>query len=1124
METSNSTFYPFEDYAEKSEKPSISFYIFVAVYTCLCFALITPVVLWSEKHEKYKRQALESKKQQQGEHAEPQPPRLSKNDDNRPALEETPFKPLSYEEGTPAYDYTSKHAANANNRDDIVHHTHQKKPESKSLNALKKSQTSLQNTNQKIAKSLNELKRSQTSTHNTSHSRQISNLMNELKMSQTSLRATSQSKQTSEQISKSLNAVKRSQTSSQSITQTKPISKSLSELKSSKNSSSGPGNKETGKGSSGASRMSSSLRGSLQQKFDKSYPDRDPDFQNRIAHRFLQHSYPNYPLNENGNNVNAMQQQNQQQRLHQSFVNYSYGGNRSITGSNQTTAVTSSVASAATTSNLRQARKISKGEKSYPFRKGFSTRVLDVGGRRWKTRRPIGRIDVIERQLPPIDVSNTDRGGAITQSGQRIGTLGNIGGSITGNSAKLEAQLKLSKGMSDIASSILSEQHHELNHQPQIQIDISLMKRHQFEQLYQLQQLYQMRSARRYSPKSFSSVMSSIVDDISPDDAPDANDPGRGNIFVEPDQKGEILNGYQESPEFDLNRGGCCSSPLEGLLSLIAPDIDRLDVFKDSIPLTLGACSEALFRLITIAFISQILGTESTIAFLLVGLFVRLTSEELAGAIIDALSSFVQVSMDRLSVDTNKKNYEAGQYIQLGVILQILLNIPLLVLWATQIRQFVIWLLDNKEIAGIAESYTKIVVCAFMIQALSRTFTVVFHVCGHEQFESVIDLVAAALQVIAIALGLILVDDADLDTVAYLQTIVKMVYPAARGWIEPFNEGIFHSMPLWNNSHGIWLLLKAVGPLLLGTVLEYGEWELLTLFVTRLGPAEVAAWALLGALWDFFEALTEGFGEAAANKVYYLLSAGCVDRAKNLSYGVIYMSVVQSVLITSILYMSGQYLTVLLVADTHIRRIVNDTLVMFGIANIIMAYSRIAWSLVGSQGRFRLATLVVFFSRWLVTMPCALICVTGLMLDLTAVSGSLVVGYATACSALTIVILRSDWHRLSTLMQVMNQGQPMDPGVPKADEGNAKVDDAGVVDDPILGLFDLEDFDDSEDDSDGFGFGDNGVANEEDGTDTIESVSTKETPGRNEIVQRKMSGRQSQLITADGAIVTQKSD
>ena len=154
---------------------------------------------------------------------------------------------------------------------------------------------------------------------------------------------------------------------------------------------------------------------------------------------------------------------------------------------------------------------------------------------------------------------------------------------------------------------------------------------------------------------------------------------------------------------------------------------------------------------------------------MLVSLFVRVTSEELTDAVIDALSSFVQASMDKPSADIKDKNYEAGQYIQLGFILQLMLNIPLLLLWTNFMEDFVMWLVKDHDIAATAGEYACTVAAAYMVQALSRTLTVVFHICGHEYFETVIDLAAAAIQVIAVSCILCLDDNANLNTVAQIQ-------------------------------------------------------------------------------------------------------------------------------------------------------------------------------------------------------------------------------------------------------------------------------------------------------------------------------------------------------------------
>ncbi len=78
--------------------------------------------------------------------------------------------------------------------------------------------------------------------------------------------------------------------------------------------------------------------------------------------------------------------------------------------------------------------------------------------------------------------------------------------------------------------------------------------------------------------------------------------------------------------------------------------------------------------------------------------------------------------------------------------------------------------MEDDTIAKYASDYVSIVVFAYIVQALSRTLTVVFHICGHEHFESVIDFVAQVTQVIGIAYVLVISeDDANLTTVACIQ-------------------------------------------------------------------------------------------------------------------------------------------------------------------------------------------------------------------------------------------------------------------------------------------------------------------------------------------------------------------
>ena len=550
--------------------------------------------------------------------------------------------------------------------------------------------------------------------------------------------------------------------------------------------------------------------------------------------------------------------------------------------------------------------------------------------------------------------------------------------------------------------------------------------------------------------------MSSIVDDISPNDAADANDPGRGNIFTQPQ-------------EIDPLKLGCCSGLMGSLLMLAAPGEEMRRVVYTSIPLAIGAMSEAVVRLVTAVFISQYLGSEAMIAYVLVGLFVRQTSEELSGAIIDAASSFVQGALYSEQADSA---FVAGRYIQHAIVLQLLLGVPLLAAWAMYMENVVHWLVQSDDIAQMARDYTRVVAMYFLVQAVTRTGTVVFHICGHEHFESVIDFTTLILQLVGVACVVTLVESASLTTVGYIQVLIgivgafaKLMFPLMRGWMKPFCKGIFGQVAICNDAQGFVHIIRAVIPLLLGTLLEYGQWEVLTLAVHHLGSAEVAAWAMLGALWDVLEALTEGIGEAAATQVAFLLVACQPERARRLANTVMYLAVMQSLIVTSLLYSLGKYLIVIWTLDTTLQHFINNSIALLGLANVTMAFSQVGWSLIGAQGRFRLATSVVFAARWLVTIPAALLMIFVWKLDIDALGGALVLGYSTSLCAMTFIVLRSDWERLSYCLQDMNLPKGT---VPAVGGDNNNVEDEDDHGDP---------FDDEDDDSssEGFGFGGGGA-------------------------------------------------
>lgn len=187
-----------------------------------------------------------------------------------------------------------------------------------------------------------------------------------------------------------------------------------------------------------------------------------------------------------------------------------------------------------------------------------------------------------------------------------------------------------------------------------------------------------------------------------------------------------------------------------------------------------------------------------------------------------------------------------------------------------------------------------------------------------------------------------------------------------------------------------------------------------------LGPAEVVAWALLGVIYQVLESSTEGVGEAAAIRVAFHLGTGNPSKARMTSYKSWFIAIVQALLVTSTLFMIGKNLATWLTTDVTLQNILHSLIPLVGLGNIVMNFAMICWNLVGSQGRYRLATFVILLSKWLVTVPIAAVFSYALTLDLNGMIAAVIVGCDIACMALAYVLLRSDWARLSRTMQEMD--------------------------------------------------------------------------------------------------------
>lgn len=126
----------------------------------------------------------------------------------------------------------------------------------------------------------------------------------------------------------------------------------------------------------------------------------------------------------------------------------------------------------------------------------------------------------------------------------------------------------------------------------------------------------------------------------------------------------------------------------------------------------------------------------------------------------------------------------------------------------------------------------------------------------------------------------------------------------------------------------------------------------------------MATWNLLGTVWDVLEDVTESSADACETRVAAHLGAGRPQKARISAYKSIYLGVFFSSFLSSCLFILGDDLPLWLTKDPTLQSMLRDLIPLFGIGNMGLTMGTIAWTAVGAQGRYRLATGVGLASSW----------------------------------------------------------------------------------------------------------------------------------------------------------------
>jgi multidrug resistance protein, MATE family len=451
--------------------------------------------------------------------------------------------------------------------------------------------------------------------------------------------------------------------------------------------------------------------------------------------------------------------------------------------------------------------------------------------------------------------------------------------------------------------------------------------------------------------------------------------------------------------------------------SIVAFDRESKKILKLAIPHSVGAVAKTSFANLCLILISQKIGTKPVAAYALVQVLAGLTDGVLQGPIYACTATCSQAVGAGNTI-------LAGKFIQLSLLMYGICYVPVIYFWYTYMYEIILWLeWGDVTTAILAQDFIRVYVWAYLLGGISLSLWQLLEITNHAIFGTMIMIFWGLSNVIAIAILTTVIfpngNGASLVHVAYIYNGTSLLFiigtimiAHCKGWLAPFLPGLI-GQASFTDPQAVSSLLKQAVPLALGSLLSNAEWAVLTFFASHLGPAEVAAWALLGSLWEVFYASTAGIGDAAEIRLAYHLGHDDPVEAQRCAYKALSLGMLVATVISVLYFCLQSRIPAWFTPDATLQAMLEELVPFVGVANLTMTFGMQCWSLIGAQGKYKLATWISFISSWGVVMPLAALFVFGLRLDLQGLTAASCVGYLSTGSALSYVLLSTDWPKVA---------------------------------------------------------------------------------------------------------------
>lgn len=287
-------------------------------------------------------------------------------------------------------------------------------------------------------------------------------------------------------------------------------------------------------------------------------------------------------------------------------------------------------------------------------------------------------------------------------------------------------------------------------------------------------------------------------------------------------------------------------------------DRESKRILRLAIPFTCSAIAKTSSELFILAIISHTVGNDAMVAYAVTFSLVGITSAFMGG-FFDSVSTLVGMAY-------GAENYTlAGQYLRTACLSYILGEIPMGIMWYFIISKVLHFMGYDQMIIDLAQNFVGLRIVINMMMGVNQSILNFLSTIEHEKFASVMLCIGAIANASFVATAAYLfnvnltVVGLIIWVIASIMFLIIVVVPFYLGWMQKFENGLYRSFA-WTDIVVMKDVFKVALPLAFGAFHAYAEWEILTFFAATLGPAEAAAWTVMGFVWNTFESTTEAIG------------------------------------------------------------------------------------------------------------------------------------------------------------------------------------------------------------------------------------------------------------------------